>query len=347
MDWMVHSGAIAKREWRAYFNSPVAYVFIVIFLALAGFFTFSVGGFYEAGQADLRGFFFWHPWLYLILVPAVAMRLWAEERRQGTLEMLFTSATTPAQAIAGKMAAAWGFLALALALTFPVPLTAAWLGQPDSGVIFFPSFTSPANVERRSLRRRFIACVSTSNWAACAASKPAFETKLLRAMSARIRQASIPASMRSRMDRSSPGRGRISAKGGRRRGGRLVDGSSAPATAFVGAGFAAAVFDAGAWSGIRMIWVSCPSVPAPEARDFASLRSFSVSSRSCLSSFFAGHAPSASPSSSATGIHASDFMRPCLPPPCATVPCYPTPPRDATTIRYLTFIVTIVTMNVR
>ena len=135
MDTISNSRAIAKREWNAYFHSPVAYIFIIIFLVLAGFFTFSVGGFYEAGQADLRGFFFWHPWLYLILVPAVAMRLWSEERRQGTMELLFTSSVTPAQAIAGKMAAACGFLGLALALTFPVPLTAEWLGKPDWGVI--------------------------------------------------------------------------------------------------------------------------------------------------------------------------------------------------------------------
>ena len=135
MDLIRHSWAVAKREWSSYFQSPVAYIFIIIFLVLAGFFTFSVGGFYEAGQADLRGFFFWHPWLYLILVPAVAMRLWAEERRMGTIELLFTVAITPTQAIIGKMIAAWGFLTLALALTFPIPLTAAWLGQPDWGVI--------------------------------------------------------------------------------------------------------------------------------------------------------------------------------------------------------------------
>ena len=135
MNRICHSRAVAKREWNAYFSSPVAYIFIVIFLVLAGFFTFSVSGFYEAGQADLRSFFIWHPWLYLILVPAVAMRLWAEERRQGTLELLLTAAVTPAEAIAGKLAAAWAFLGLALLLTFPVPLTAAWLGKPDWGVI--------------------------------------------------------------------------------------------------------------------------------------------------------------------------------------------------------------------
>ena len=126
--------AIARKEWQGYFNSPVAYVFFVIFLALAGFFTFSVGRFYEGGQADLGGFFFWHPWLYLVLVPAVAMRLWAEERREGTLELLLTLPVTTAQAILGKFLAAWLFLLLALALTFPVLLSAAYLGRPDFGV---------------------------------------------------------------------------------------------------------------------------------------------------------------------------------------------------------------------
>lgn len=126
---------ILKREWKAYFNSPVAYVFIVIFLALSGFFTFNVSRFYEAGQADLERFFFWHPWLYLILVPAVAMRLWAEERRTGTLELLLTLPVTTAQAIAGKFLAAWCFVLLALALTFPVAATAFYLGDPDPGPI--------------------------------------------------------------------------------------------------------------------------------------------------------------------------------------------------------------------
>lgn len=127
--------AIVKREWGAYFNSPVAYVFIVIFLLLTGFFTFSVGRFYEAGQADLRSFFYWLPWLYLILVPAAAMRLWAEERRAGTLELLLTLPVTPWQAIAGKFLAAWLFLLVALALTFPIPATAYYLGRPDGGAI--------------------------------------------------------------------------------------------------------------------------------------------------------------------------------------------------------------------
>ncbi len=126
---------ILAREWRAYFNSPVAYVFIVIFLALMSFFTFNVSRFYEAGQASLDRFFFWHPWLYLILVPAVAMRLWAEERRTGTLELLLTLPVTTAQAILGKFLAAWLFVLLALALTFPLVWTAFYLGRPDPGPI--------------------------------------------------------------------------------------------------------------------------------------------------------------------------------------------------------------------
>lgn len=129
------SKVIAKREWCSYFNSPVAYVFIIIFLILSGFFTFSVSHYFEAGQADLQSFFFWHPWLYLILVPAAAMRLWAEERRSGTIELLLTMPVTTTQAILGKFIAAWLFLVLALALTFPMVMTVSYLGQPDPGPI--------------------------------------------------------------------------------------------------------------------------------------------------------------------------------------------------------------------
>jgi len=129
---------IAKRELGAYFTSPIAYVFIVIFLLLCGFFTFFVQpAFFDLGQAALdRPFFFWHPWFYLFLVPAVGMRLWADERRVGTLELLLTMPVTPWQAILGKFLASWLFLALALLLTFPVVITVNYLGRPDNGVIF-------------------------------------------------------------------------------------------------------------------------------------------------------------------------------------------------------------------
>jgi ABC-2 type transport system permease protein len=129
---------IAKRELTGYFSSPVAYVFIVIFLLLTGFFTFSkAGSFFERGQAALDGsFFMWHPWLYLFLVPAVGMRLWAEERRVGTLELLLTMPITAWEAIVGKFLASWLFLGLALALTFPVVITVNFLGSPDNGMIF-------------------------------------------------------------------------------------------------------------------------------------------------------------------------------------------------------------------
>ncbi len=127
---------IAKRELGSYFGSPVAYVFLVIFLLLTGFFTFTAGQFFERGEASLSAFFGWHPWLYLVLVPAVGMRLWAEERRAGTLELLMTMPITPWQAILGKFFASWIFIGIALALTFPVVLTANVLGSPDNGMIF-------------------------------------------------------------------------------------------------------------------------------------------------------------------------------------------------------------------
>jgi ABC-2 type transport system permease protein len=127
--------AIVKRELVSYFTSPVAYVFIVIFLLLSGFFTFTVGGFFERGEASLLSFFMWHPWLYLFFVPAVGMRLWSEERRMGTLELLFTFPVAPWQAILAKFVASWLVLGLALALTFPAVFTVNWLGEPDNGVI--------------------------------------------------------------------------------------------------------------------------------------------------------------------------------------------------------------------
>src|SRR5207247_1869591 len=127
--------AIARRELQVYFASPVAYVFIVIFLLMVGFFTFMAGGFFERAEASLIAFFLWHPWLYLFLVPAAGMRLWSEERRLGTMELLLTMPITTWQAIIGKFLASWLFLILALALTFPVWITANYLGQPDNGVI--------------------------------------------------------------------------------------------------------------------------------------------------------------------------------------------------------------------
>jgi ABC-2 type transport system permease protein len=131
-----HIFAIAKREVTGYFASPVAYIFIVIFLLLSGFLTFMVAGFFPRGQANLLPFFAWHPWLYLFLVPAVGMRMWSEERRLGTIELLLTMPITPWQAIVGKFFASWLVLALALALTFPVVITVNYLGRPDNGVIF-------------------------------------------------------------------------------------------------------------------------------------------------------------------------------------------------------------------
>jgi len=126
---------VAKRELSGYFASPVAYVFIVIFLLLIGFFTFMVGRFFDRGEASLASFFLWHPWLYLFLVPAVGMRLWSEERRLGTLELLLTMPITSWQAIVGKFVASWLFLGLALAMTFPIIVTVRYLGNADMGPI--------------------------------------------------------------------------------------------------------------------------------------------------------------------------------------------------------------------
>jgi ABC-2 type transport system permease protein len=126
---------VARRELAGYFATPVAYVFIVIFLMMAGALTFTIGGFFGRGQADLGPFFTWVPWLFLFLVPALTMRLWAEERRLGTIELLLTLPLPQWQAVLGKFLAAWAFCAIALLLTFPLVLTVNYLGRPDNGVI--------------------------------------------------------------------------------------------------------------------------------------------------------------------------------------------------------------------
>jgi ABC-2 type transport system permease protein len=126
---------IAERELSAYFATPVATVFIVIFLILQGTLTFNLGNFFDRGQADLNPFFSFLPWVFLLLVPAITMRLWAEERRLGTIELLLTLPITQTQAVVGKFLAAWLFCAIALCLTFPIVLTVRYLGDPDPGVI--------------------------------------------------------------------------------------------------------------------------------------------------------------------------------------------------------------------
>lgn len=126
---------VFRREMAGYFATPLAYVFIVIFLSLSGALTFFAGGFFESNQAGLIPFFNFHSWLYLILIPAVSMRLWAEERRIGTIELLMTLPVTLTEAILGKFLAAWCFAGVALALTAPIWLTVNYLGEPDNGVI--------------------------------------------------------------------------------------------------------------------------------------------------------------------------------------------------------------------
>lgn len=132
---MRNVGTILRRELASYFATPLAYVFILIFLVLAAAFTFYLGGFFERGQADLLPFFNFHPWLYLFLIPAISMRLWAEERKTGSLELLLTQPITLVQAVLGKFLAAWAFAGLALALTFPIWITVNYLGSPDNGAI--------------------------------------------------------------------------------------------------------------------------------------------------------------------------------------------------------------------
>ena len=133
---MNNIAVIFKRELGSYFATPVAYVFIVIFLIMSGALTFYLGNYYERGQADLSPFFVYHPWLYLFLVPAIAMRLWAEERKTGSIELLMTLPISVGQSVTGKFLAAWVFIGIALLLTFPIWLTANYLGNPDNGVIF-------------------------------------------------------------------------------------------------------------------------------------------------------------------------------------------------------------------
>ncbi len=127
--------AVFKRELLGYFITPLAYVFIVIFLFATGILTFQLAGWFEAGRADLQGFFLFHPWLYLFLIPAISMRLWAEERKTGTLELLLTLPIPTWASVLGKFLAGWLFTGLALALTFPMWLTVNYLGDPDNGVI--------------------------------------------------------------------------------------------------------------------------------------------------------------------------------------------------------------------
>lgn len=126
---------IFRRELASYFATPLAYVFIVIFLALAGALAFFLGNFFERGQADLQPFFTFHPWLYLVLIPALAMRLWAEERKSGTIELFLTLPVSMGAAVMGKFLASWAFAGIALLLTFPFWITVNILGQPDNGII--------------------------------------------------------------------------------------------------------------------------------------------------------------------------------------------------------------------
>lgn len=132
---LANIGTLFKRELTSYFVTPIAYVFIIIFLVLSGVFTFFLGNFFNRGSADLLPFFNFHPWLYLFLIPALTMRLWAEERKSGTIELLLTLPISMSEIVLAKFLAAWAFTAIALACTFPMWITVNYLGSPDNGVI--------------------------------------------------------------------------------------------------------------------------------------------------------------------------------------------------------------------
>lgn len=132
---MGNLGIIFKRELASYFVTPLAYIFIVIFLIMNGIFTFDMGGFYIRAQADLLPFFSFHPWLYLFMIPAISMGLWADERKSGTIELLLTLPIRLSEAVLGKFLAAWVLCGIALLLTFPIWITVNYLGSPDNGVI--------------------------------------------------------------------------------------------------------------------------------------------------------------------------------------------------------------------
>lgn len=135
-------GVLTKREFVSYFTTPVAWVFLMIFVSLSGLLTFYAGEFFERGQADLQSFFLFHPWLYVFLIPAVSMRMWAEERRSGTIEMLMTLPVSTAELVLGKFFAAWAFVGIALILTAPIWMTVNYLGNPDNGVILMSYLAS-------------------------------------------------------------------------------------------------------------------------------------------------------------------------------------------------------------
>ena len=141
-DYLNKTYIILDRELKGYFRTPLASIFLLVFLALSSGMTFFLGRFFERDQADLTAFFSWHPWLFLVLMPAIGMRLWAEERRSGTIELLITLPVTNTQLVVGKFLASWIFTLIALILTMPIWITVNYLGDPDNHVILISYFGS-------------------------------------------------------------------------------------------------------------------------------------------------------------------------------------------------------------